>query len=328
MKMIPSFLKKQKSGSGYQSGDFPLHSVPGEYGATRQKRKWSLSRMKYLFAAGKSAESESYTRQAPRSRRLYRRVILLLFVAGTGWLIFASGRVWVEKGLANVAFFQVNELIFSGCSSTSPEKLREQSNIVLHQSSLIGMRTAEIEKRLQQNPGISSAKVIRNWPSGVEVVIKEHVPVALLHSTASGPDQLYYIDKKGDPFMAVAVGNNLDYPVITGLAEIKDKDVKEKATVEVLLFLQKISRNDPHLPAQSVSEIHVNLAGELVVYLVEYPFPIFFGEGGTRKKYTKLVRVLQALYKKQKGEEIISRVEYIRMDYFNDRVLVAESESG
>ena len=328
MKMIPSLFKKRKSGSGYQTGEFPLRTVPGEHGSGQQRRKWSLSRLKYLFVSRKKVEHGGYSRQVPRANRLYRRLLLLLIVVGTGWLIFSGGRGWVERGLAKITFFQVNDLVISGCSSTSYEELREQSHIILHQTSLIGMKPAVIEQCLLQNPRVSSARVIRNWPAGVEIVIKEHVPAALLQSSASHSGQLYYIDKKGDPFMPVAVGDNLDFPVVTGLAEVKDPAVKQKATDEVLIFLKKINKNNPHLPAQSVSEIHVNSAGELVVYLVEYPFPIFFGGGDTRKKYKKLVRVLQALYKKQQGEEIISRVEYIRMDYFNDKVLVAESESG
>ena len=128
--------------------------------------------------------------------------------------------------------------------------------------------------------------------------------------------------------MPVPIGANLDFPVITGLAEIDIPALKKKALAEILLFLQKVGINDPHLPAQSVSEVHVNPIGELVVYLVEYPFPIFFGNGNTKQKYQKLIRVLRALYKKERGEEIISSVEYIRMDYFNDKVLVAQSGSG
>jgi hypothetical protein len=37
-----------------------------------------------------------------------------------------------------------------------------------------------------------------------------------------------------------------------------------------------------------------------------------------------LVQVLKALYKKQKGKESISQVEYIQMDYLDDKVLVAQ----
>ena len=62
----------------------------------------------------------------------------------------------------------------------------------------------------------------------------------------------------------------------------------------------------------------------MVVYLVEYPFPIFFGTSNTSKKYYRLVQVLKTLYK-QKGKGSISQIEYIQMDYLQDKVLVAQS---
>ena len=129
-------------------------------------------------------------------------------------------------------------------------------------------------------------------------------------------------------FLPVEPGDDIDFPVITGWSDIKNTEIKEQALSEVLIFLRKLRVNNPHLPAQSVSEIHVNQSGEMVVYLVEYPFPIFFGNGNTKTKYARLVQVLKALYKKKRGKELISRVEYIQMNYLNDKVLVAQSGSG
>jgi len=109
---------------------------------------------------------------------------------------------------------------------------------------------------------------------------------------------------------------------------LDDKVMKSAALKEVLIFLNKAKRNDPHLPVQSLSEVHVTKEGDLVVYLVEYPFPIFFGNGNTKRKYGRLVEVLKALYKKEKGKDLISEVEYIQMDYLQDKVLVAQSGQG
>jgi len=126
----------------------------------------------------------------------------------------------------------------------------------------------------------------------------------------------------------VRPGADVDFPVVTGLAEIGDQGLKSKALAEVLTFLDKVRSNDPHLPAQSVSELHITKAGEMVVFLVEYPFPIFFGNGNTKQKYSRLIQVLRALYKKQNSKELLSQIEYIQMDYLNDKVLVVESGSG
>jgi len=326
--IIESFLKKKKSRSGFPAGDFLLHGVPGEQGVHQQKKNGTILRIKQLFRQKKRKKNEGYGRPITRSKLLQRFGILFFLISVIGLFFLSGGKVKIEKGLDSISFFQVSEVIFSGCRETSSDRLREQAGIVLHQTNLMGLNINQIERDLQKNPRISRATVKRRWPSILEIEIEEHVPVALLHSTAVEPDQLYYIDKKGIAFMSVPIGGNLDFPVITGLAEITAPDVRATALTEILLFLKKVGINDPHLPVQSVSEVHVNSSGELVVYLVEYPFPIFFGNGNTKEKYGKLIRVLRALYKKKHGEEIISSVEYIRMDYFNDKVLVAQSGSG
>jgi len=321
------FSRNHKQERGYQIGEFKLRGVAGDPGFYQQKKKWQLLKIKQLVATKKRKKNEGYGRSVTRGKLLPRSGAFILVVSMTGLIVLAGGRTWIEKELGSIAFFQVNELIISGCRVTSREQLREDAKIFFHQTSLIGMEKAEIERRLEENPWIARAKVNLNWPSTIEIEIKEHVPVALLHSTISGPDQLYYIDKKGFSFTPVPVGANVDFPVITGLAGIKDENLRQNAFGEALIFLKKVSRNDPHLPTQSVSEVHVNPAGELVVYLVEHPFPIFFGSGNTKQKYSRLLKVLQALYKKKSGQEIISSVEYIRMDYFDDKVLVAQSGS-
>jgi cell division protein FtsQ len=136
------------------------------------------------------------------------------------------------------------------------------------------------------------------------------------------------MDREGRAFIEVGVGMDTDFPVVTGLERIKEEGRKKEILEDVLGFLRQTQKNDPNLPTQAVSEIHVSLDGELVVFLVDYPFPIFFGRGKVETKYNRLVKVLEVLYKKQESEMQISRVEYIRMDYLEDKVLVAQSGSG
>ncbi len=326
--IIEPFFKKKKSESSFQAGDFSLRGVPGEQGLYQQKKNGKLSGIKHLFRRKKISKKEGYGRPVTKAKFLQRCTVLLLLISAVGLFFVYGDKTTLEKGFDSISFFQVSEVFFSGCRVTSRDQLREQAGIVLHQTNLMGLDTDRIKRNLEDNPWVFGATVKRNWPSTVEIDIEEHVPVALLHSTVDEIDQLFYIDKKGASFMPVPVGANLDFPVITGLVEIEGSLLKKKALAEILLFLQKVGINDPHLPVQNVSEIHVNPRGELVVYLVEYPFPIFFGNGNTKQKYQKLIRVLRALYKKERGEEIISSVEYIRMDYFNDKVLVAQSGSG
>lgn len=231
------------------------------------------------------------------------------------------------RGLQGIAFFQVTEFDFSGNDILSNEQLREASGVIRHRTSLIGLDLGEIEARLLANPWLAKAVVRRDFPSTLRISVVEHRPIALLQGGGEG-GELAYIDGKGTSFLSARPGKDLDFPVITGLMEITEPSLRKEAMAEVLLFLRRIEGNNPHLPAESVSEVHVRPDGTLVVYLVEYPFPIYFGNGNTSRKYFRLVEVLKALYKKEDGRERIAHVRYIDLDYLQDKVLVAQNDAG
>lgn len=327
LKKISTLLvKKKKNGSGYLKGELSLHSLPGQSGHYTE-RKSRLARFRQLFSAKKRTNHNNYTRPVNKRKLIVKGVGLtaaaLVILAG----IVFGGRHLLRVNFEKMALFQVSAIVYSGNETFSNEKLREASGIILHQTSLIGLQCAKVEARLAEVPWIARAEVKKNWPSTVEISIVENVPLALLHSDGPDGNKLQYIDKKGVPFMTVKPGAEIDFPVITGLNEINEPGLQQKALDEVLTFLEKINGNNPQLPAQSVSEIHLNHDGEMVVYLVEYPFPIFFGNSNTSKKYYRLVQVLKTLYK-QKGKGSISQIEYIQMDYLNDKVLVAQTQSS
>lgn len=217
---------------------------------------------------------------------------------------------------------------FVGCEATSEKRLRPLAGITIYQTSLMGLDQDAVERRIEKDPWVSKAEVTRDWPSTIVIKVVEHRPIALLNKSTATEPKLYYIDRKGLPFLQVKPGNDIDYPVITGLDRVEDVQDRKDIFSDIYTFLRLVRRNNPNLPAQSVSEIHVNEDSEMVVYLVDYTFPIFFGRGEIADKYTRLVRVLNVLYREKKKGMLLSGVEYIRMDYLKDKVLVAQSESG
>ena len=317
------FSGKKKPGNGYLKDEIRLHSVPSQGGQYKQKKKWFVG-FRQRLSVNKGRSQVGYKKQTPGKKK-FARLGGAVFLTGTFLLLglFGSGEK-ILKRLQSLAYFQVTEIVFSGSEIVPEYKLRDASGIILLQTSLIGLKSSQVEKKLCSVPWIAEAEVKRDWPSAIEISVVESVPVALLHSKDSNGTQLHYIDRKGVSLLEVTPGADVDFPVITGLSEIVDPVLRENAFSEVLVLLKKIRGNDPHLPAQAVSEIHVNGEGEMVMYMVEYPFPIFFGNGNTKRKYSRLVYVLKVLYKKQKGKELISQVEYIQMDYLQDKVLVAQ----
>lgn len=331
IKYLISFFKRKKSGSKYSQGALQLHTLPGQnrhQGGQYNQRKKVFLRFWESLTTKKRVHHVQYNGPVHSKKLIFKLVGLatvtltvLCFVLVGGWNI-------IFNNIGSLPFFHVSEIVYSGNDTITRDKLREASGITLYQTSLIGLNCAQAEAGLMTVPWVARAIVKKNWPSTVEITIVENVPVALLHSNKANQPQLQYIDKKGVPFLGVRPGADIDFPVITGLNGIGDPIVREKALAEVLDFLRKVNGNNPYLPAQSVSEIHLDRDGEMVMYLVEYPFPIFLGASNTSQKYSRLVQVLKTLYKTEKGKGSISQIEYIQMDYLQDKVLVAQSESG
>ena len=319
-------LSSEKKKSTYLSGDISSGVLPiknEQIGA----QKNGVSRLKNILRRKRFSDKNIYSTQpkTSKSRKIGRYVVLATVLLC--FFVFGGADTIVKK-FQGIEYFKVTDITISGESVLSQTEVRTITGIIAHQTSMLGLKTMELEHKLLANPWISSATVHRNWPSGIEIDIIENRPLAILHANTAKGTELHYIDKNGRPFLPLLPGGKIDYPIVTGLTELDDTAMKNAALKEVLIFLNKAKRNDPHLPVQSLSEVHVTKEGDLVVYLVEYPFPIFFGNGNTKRKYGRLVEVLKALYKKEKGKDLISQVEYIQMDYLQDKVLVAQSGQG
>jgi cell division septal protein FtsQ len=251
--------------NGYLQNDIDMQSLPGQSSRqagqyTTQKKR--LDRFRQILAAKQRTKPKHQgynTGTAAKSKIIFKitglaavSFSLLLFVFLGGWQI-------VLKNIEELSFFQVSEVVYSGMESIAEEKLREASGIIVHRTSLIGLDCHRVEASLLTVPWVARAVVKRNWPSTVEITIVENVPVALLHNKSLQGAQLQYIDKKGVPFLQVKPGADIDYPVVTGLTEIADSLTREKALAEVLVLLKNINNNNPYLPAQSVSEVHLKI---------------------------------------------------------------------
>lgn len=321
-------LVRKKNGKNLSNGDLRQHSFVMESEPLQKTRRRTLLALKKRIQLHRQFRQESYSSVMKKSRMWWKAGPACVVVSVILIFVISDGVNRVKMFIGDISFFQVRTLTFTGNEATSEARLRELAGVALYHSSLIGMDGTAIEERIEAEPWVSKATLRRVWPSAVSIDIIEHRPIALMNASTEAEPQLYYIDKTGISFLPVDPGQDVDYPVITGLDAVDDPQERADIFAEILVFLNRAGRNDPNLPAQSVSEVHVNAQGEMVVYLVEHPFPIFFGRGETATKYSRLVRVLESLYGRRRNGVMFSRVEYIRMDYLNDKVLVAQSESG
>ncbi len=293
------------------------------------KKKRNLLRKLNNYRTRKSnAEGQSY--QAPQKTGRWRRRLLLVvcLTLAIGLFIKSSGGERIKALLADLDYFNITTVEVSGCRKTPAALVRAESGVAIN-SSLLFLDGSSVAAAIKaQVPWVKNADVLKKWPDKLIIRVQEYEPQALVVKEVDGLSQLYYMDGDGEPFTRAEVGMDIDFPVITGLNDIADSSERAERLSEALHFLKLIRVNNPNLPAQSVSEIHVDPQEGLVIHMVEYPFPVFFGSGEVRKKYVRLRKVLEVLYKPRKKGMEIAQVTYIRMDYLDDKVIVGYSESG
>ncbi len=247
-------------------------------------------------------------------------LLLLLLVGLAGAALWSGYRV-----LDSSDVFRLTRVIVQGTRMTNRAEILDLGAIE-HGTSLLSFDTEAARRHIEEHPWVDKVILTRNWPSTLEIRVREYRPLAMVNIEKGGGEKLYYIDQRGKLFAAVDGSLDLDFPVITGLktegeplgAVIADQGL----AAEAFRFLRLAARGNPILPLQSVSEVHISPDQGLVVYLVDRPFPIFMGNSDIRKRYYLLVKLMERLYRKKKVEEI----KEIRMDYGRDRILVAKIE--
>ena len=247
---------------------------------------------------------------------LFRSFISLLIIASLGFL----GNHTYRK-LCYSDFFQITTIDIDGTRMTSKEQIVALSSIDIH-SNLLAMNVALVQSKLENHPWVAQAVITRNWPNRLAISIKEKKSVALLNQN----DGLWYLDRNGEVIAQAEPMQELDFPVVTGLEKLSlGKGLHQGSYLplqNVFALLKLADRGSSILPSQNISEIHINDKGDMILYLLDRAFPIHFGsEGKISTRYYRLVKVLKDLYKSREFSEI----EYIRMDYLKDTVLVGKT---
>lgn len=306
-----------------KSGHFSASSYTKSYGSakTGRTRLWKFREQVRRFL------SNGKKRQSYLSRRESRKKYYATALKIGGILLcsaFTVGMLWspVARYTKNLEFFWIKNITIQGCTKVSPGDIRKIAGLD-YMTSMFDVDSEQLRAEFVGQHWIRDARIDRIWPNEISISIEEHTAAALLVQGEPGNEKLVYINRKGKVIAPVAPGDNLDYPVVTGKNTVPEEE--EVLYQDAVALLRLIGRNNPNLPAQLVSEINFDPSEGLIVRLVEYPFPIFFGRGEVKKKYRQLRKVLAVLYKKRRNSVDINHVSFIRLEYYNNKVLVAQS---
>lgn len=245
--------------------------------------------------------------------RLSKATVLALLLAVLLALLLLRGWQAVERS----GIFQLRQINVQGCRT-----LREEELLALAElrpgGPLFDINLPAAEERVRSHPWIDTVSIRRSWPDTLHVLVQERRPLALVNLEQGLG--LHYIDQNGLIFAPAKPGQDLDFPVLTGISPQPGASLAEGPAAEAVQLLQLAAQGNPILPLQALSELHLSRDGEIIAYLAERPFPIHVGCGKIKARYYQLVRLLERLYRKEKIEDI----REIRMDYQPGRILVAK----
>lgn len=296
--------------------------------AVRQSKKKAafqgFRQSKRRATAGESTfASWKVGQQGPQDRGVFRKGLVIMALLLLSALAYQH-RYYFSNSLDRISYFQVADIQISGNKVTTEALIREAGGLGFHQN-LLSVDLETSRRLIEVIDWVKQVELKRQWPDTLLVKVVEYRPVALVVRRKNESGHFSYVDHRGELFGTADSGSDMDYPVVTGLEEVADKEQLRGLLKEPLAFLKLAGRNNPSLPAQNISEININGEGKMVLYLVEYPFPIYIGKGDVRKKYSHLRRVLDVLYKNKKGVRKIEQVAYIHLDYMKNKVLVAQN---
>lgn len=269
--------------------------------------RWALDWLVRLWCL---SSSES------RRRTIGYILVAMLVVGSVGGTVFLTYS-WLSRSV----FFQITDIKVAGCDRVNQDTVLTLAGVDVR-SNILALDLDRVSKQITANPWIEKARVKRDWPSRLEIIVKERQPIAFLNTSGG----LRYVDKHGVVFTAVGQDDDLDFPTITGLENV---DLSDKKTplfaglAAILKFIDYAGHGSPFLLSQNISEMHLSKDGSFILFLADNPFPIYLGLDISRAKYFRLAKVLRWLYKKRKFEN----VAYIRLDYGEKKVLVGKKDA-
>ncbi len=229
-----------------------------------------------------------------RWRRIFFRAAGVLGVMLLGFVAYhASGPMAVaadslREFILESPYFSVREIQVRGADNVSCDQVIAMAGL-RRGMSIWDIDLAAIEKKIGRHPWVRRVLVRREFPRRVIIDVEERTPKAIVAMR-----KLYYVDADGVVFKEVGPGENVGFPLLTGLRpeQFAAPDPATRKRIQDALRLGEMMVQRSH----SLSEIHFAKPDRLVVYTTAYPIALHMGWGNWAEKLARMERLL-ALWK-------------------------------
>ena len=216
------------------------------------------------------------------SEDLFAAVILL-----SAAVLLSIMFIYSYNFLISRPYFQVKEISVRGLKELTQKDILTSADIKSTQNILAVNKDAVI-RRVCANQWVENVYVGRELPGKLVLEVKERTPLALVKQAGD----FYLMDVKGFVFKKLSKGDEVDLPVITGIAD--NEQIKSPLLLSALNLLKTVSKSSEYSYLGAMSEINIdNVFG--ISLISETGLFLKLGTDGFENKLKKLKPVLADL---------------------------------
>ena len=253
---------------------------------------------------------------AKRRNKIIRRLIFYIKTTAvvTALLVVSFLFIFSYDFTTQCDYFRADRLVVTGENRLSEKQVLQQAQIKKG-INIFSLNLSKTRKRLLAHSWIVEAEVSRELPSGINVRIQEHKPLAILDL-----GRKFIINTSGEIFKEMAASDPDHLPIISGL-QFSDINVRGKPLSipfkAVMNVMELGLKSESVLPYKQLKLIQVDREMGLTIYAFDRIKAIKIGYNNYPDKYAKLKNILLYL-KKRRG---FSHIESIDLNNLN-RIVV------
>lgn len=226
------------------------------------------------------------------------RNIVRLCGAFLGRVVFLTGltiiAVFGHDYITQCEYFKSNQVNIDGIQHLSRQTVMSQARVNIG-TNILSVNLKLAKERLTANPWIKYADIERQWPSAVDIRIREHQPVAVLDM-----NKKYIMNVNGEIFKEWEPSDPEDLPIVSGL-KLSDLPVsgnKNSLPFRSLMEVFELSRKSHSiLPLQAIKRIHLDREIGLTLYAFDRIKAVKLGFHDYPQKYKGLKTLIVHLEK-------------------------------
>ncbi len=243
-------------------------------------------------------------------RKLFHRALRIAVFAGSLALVISGGALLGRLVIAS-GYFRVDTVRVLNQHRVSKKEILALSDIRPGMN-IFNIDLDMVGRKIEENPWIATAQVDREFPREVSIRVTERVPKAIVNL-----GYLYYVDGSGKIFKLLKKGDDLNFPVVTGIDRqflLQNPEKGYRLLAAAMDLLGKIG-DKSRFNLNDVAELHVDHKGEFTLYTTTGAVPIRVGWGDFAEKIARLERIFPQL------EPSLSALQYIDLNVM-DRIVV------